>query len=356
MAIPMAFGMEIVLFGLAAFGGSWAGTRLFLRLLRAAGVGQPIRDYGPKIHEHKQGTPTMGGVILLIVYFTVLLAYQRVLPLDAWGVVLLGALLGFGLIGFLDDALKLWQRHAQGLPARWKLLGQLLVAGGVIGLLRGFGLESELPPLRLPWGGSWEWEGAALYGLIVLTFVATVNAWNLTDGLDGLAAGVTMLVLAAYTVLFAFGFPAVGVEGAGGGVFPSLGALTVLLGAALLGFLWWNVYPARIFLGDTGSMALGGFVAALSVLTGTEFFLLLFGIVPALEALSVIVQVASFRLFGRRIFKVSPLHHHFERAEGVDYPYLVPSVELPEWAITLLFWALSAGGVIGGLWLWFSRA
>jgi phospho-N-acetylmuramoyl-pentapeptide-transferase len=308
--------------------------------MRSAGAGQPIRDYGPKIHEHKRGTPTMGGVVPLAVYFAVLIIYQLYSPLGPVGLVPASALLGFGLVGFLDDALKFLQQHARGLPARYKLLGQLLVIAGLVALMRALGLGEELTPLRVPFREEgWALEGWALYGLIALTFLGTVNAWNLTDGLDGLAAGITLLVLVGLGTLA----PAEGAVG-------NLPGLIAIFAAGLLGFLWWNVHPARIFLGDTGSMALGGFVAAVSVVTGTELFLLLFAIVPVLEALSVIVQVTSFKLFGRRIFKVSPFHHHFERAEGIDYPYLLPSVELPEWAITLMFWGLTALGVALGLW------
>ena len=331
---------ETLIFASIAFIGSLLSTKLFLMLMRRAGAGQPIRDYGPKIHEHKWGTPTMGGVVLLAVYFAVLIVYQLYYPLGPGGLVLASALLGFGLVGFLDDALKFVQQHARGLPARYKLLGQLLVIAGLVALMRALELESVLTPLRVPFLDSgWRVEGPWLYGLIALTLLGTVNAWNLTDGLDGLAAGVTLLVLAGLGML------ALGLDAAG-----NLPGLIAIFAATVLGFLWWNVHPARIFLGDTGSMALGGFVATVSVLTGTEFFLLLFAIVPVLEALSVILQVASFKLFRRRVFKVSPFHHHFERAEGVDYPYLLPSVELPEWAITLMFWGLTALGVALGLW------
>ena len=336
---------ETLILASLAFLGSLVGTKLFIGLLRSAGAGQPIRDYGPKIHEHKRGTPTMGGVVLLAVYFAVLIVYQLFRPLGEEGLVLVSALLGFGLVGFLDDALKFLEQHARGLPARYKLLGQLLVIAGLVALLRALELESALTPLRVPFldpgsGSGWRLEGPWLYGLIALTFLGTVNAWNLTDGLDGLAAGITLLVLAGFGVLLLA--PAPGQAG-------NLPELIAIFAAALLGFLWWNVHPARIFLGDTGSMALGGFVAAVSVLTGTELFLLIFAIVPVLEALSVIVQVASFKLLGRRVFKVSPFHHHFERAEGVDYPYLLPSVELPEWGITLAFWVVTAVFVGVGL-------
>ncbi len=332
----MTIETSTLFFALAALTGSGLGTWLFIALLRWAGAGQPIRDYGPKIHEHKRGTPTMGGVVILAVFSVVLILAQLLRDaLDVKSLLLVGATLGFGLIGLLDDGLKFLQQHARGLAGRYKLLLQGLVSLGLLAGLRAAGALE--PVIKIPFASSgWELPWAALIGLVFFAFLGTVNAWNLTDGLDGLAAGVTLLVLAAYGVLTL-------------SADRELFELIVIFGAVLLGFLWFNVHPARIFLGDTGSMALGGFVATLSVLTGTELFLLFFAIVPVLEALSVIIQVASFRTFGRRVFKVSPLHHHFERAEGVDYPYWLPSVELPEWAITLLFWGLTALGASLGL-------
>ncbi len=331
--------MDWVPFALAGLLGSWAGTRLFIALMRSAGAGQPIRDYGPKIHEHKRGTPTMGGAVLLIVFCAVLISYQLAVSPLANGLLLAAAALGFGLIGLWDDALKFLQQHSRGLLGRYKLLLQLIVSTA---LLIGLQAGDALPALAIPFT-SLEWRPDwPLYAMFVLfTFFGTVNAWNLTDGLDGLAAGVTLIVLAAYGVLV-YRVAA----------YPGLFEPIVIFGAVLLGFLWFNVHPARIFLGDTGSMALGGFVATLSVLTGTELFLLIFAIVPVLEALSVILQVFSFRVFGRRIFKVSPLHHHFERAEGIDYPYLLPNIELSEWVITLIFWGISLLGMLSGLYLY----
>ncbi len=328
-----------ILLALGAVWASFVGTRLLIALMRSAGAGQPIRDYGPKIHEHKRGTPTMGGLVVLLVFLVALpLAQGGLGAFGAESLLLMGAALGFGLVGLADDLLKFLRGNAGGLAARFKLLLQGLIALGLLAGLKASGVLGPAPALRVPFtGGAWELPWGAFAALAVLVFWGTVNAWNLTDGLDGLAGGVTLLVLAAYGVIALRG----GDEGL-------LGAV-LILGAALLGFLWWNVHPARVFLGDTGSMALGAFVAMLGLLTGTALFLPLFAVVPVLEALSVIVQVASFKLFGRRVFKVAPLHHHFERAEGVDYEYRLPSVELPEWAITLLFWGLTALGALAGL-------
>ncbi len=326
--------MEMVPFAVGGFFAALVATHLFVGAMRWAGSGQPIREYGPKIHEHKRGTPTMGGAVLLIVLLGALLAYQLLeRRLSVEGLLLITATLFFGLIGLLDDMLKYWQQHSRGLLGRYKLLLQLAVIALLLTLL-GSSLEA---PLKVPFAAfELNVDGPLLYALIALTLLGAVNAWNLTDGLDGLASGITLIALLAYGLLL---FEAPG----------DLFGLNVLFGAVLLGFFPFNVHPARIFLGDTGSMALGGFVAMTSVLTGTELFLLFFGVVPLVETLSVMMQVASFRVFRRRIFKVSPLHHHFERAEGIDYTYLLPSVELPEWAITLIFWGLSVGFALLGL-------
>lgn len=336
--------MQWVLFAVVGFFGALIFTHFFILAMRWARSGQPIREYGPKIHEHKRGTPTMGGAIILIVFLSVLLVYQLLEgALSVRELLLVGATLGFGLIGLLDDVIKFLQQHSQGLLARYKVLLQLLVAAGFLTALNASGLLDST--IKVPFSPvEWEVSQTLLSLLIMLVFVGAVNAVNLTDGLDGLAVGVTLVLLTAY-----------GVITSGTLLSGDLFGLIVIFGAVLLGFLWFNVHPARIFLGDTGSFALGGFVAALSVFTRTELILLVLAFVPVVEALSVIVQVTSFRIFKRRIFKVSPLHHHFERAEGVTYEYLLPNVEWPEWAITLLFWGVSALFAVIGLLAYFWR-
>jgi len=186
--------------------------------------------------------------------------------------------------------------------------------------------------------------GQPLFALFTtLILMGMVNAMNLTDGLDGLASGVTLIILAAYIALLALT-----------GTYGDLLGVAILFGTILLGFFVFNVNPARIFLGDTGSMAMGGFVATLAVLTKTEFLLVLFAIIPVVETLSIFVQLTTFKLFNTRIFKVSPLHHHFERAEGIDYEFILPNVEWPERRITLVFWSVSALFSLIGLLIYFS--
>lgn len=330
--------MQWVPFALAGLLGAILATPLWAALIKRSGSGQPIREYGPTIHEHKRGTPTMGGAAILIVFSVLLVSYQAAYgPLTTQCLLLIAALIGFGLVGLADDALKFLQQRSGGLSPRYKLLLQLIVTSGFLAALMIFGLFDA--SLELPFI-PWDWEpGLPLAALIAsLTLLGTVNALNLTDGLDGLAGGISLILLIPYGVI-------VHSSAFGSGLSP----LTVMLGGVILGFLMYNIHPAQIFLGDTGSMALGGFISGLSVLTGTELILLILGIVPLLEALSVILQVGTFRLFHKRIFKVSPLHHHFERAEGIDHRYVLPGAEWPEWAVTLLLWGVAVMGAAVGL-------
>nr|BAL53754.1 phospho-N-acetylmuramoyl-pentapeptide-transferase [uncultured Acetothermia bacterium]BAL59452.1 phospho-N-acetylmuramoyl-pentapeptide-transferase [Candidatus Acetothermum autotrophicum] len=312
-------------------------TYLWFRLQERKRFGQPIREYGPEIHIHKKGTPTAGGISLLVAFFgswALLALYDRA-TLSAQALFVGAATLGFGLIGLLDDGLKILQRHAQGLPGRYKLLLQALVCTG----LAWAALSVEiLPSVRVPFSGAAFVLSPALgVGLIFLIFFSTVNAFNETDGLDGLLAGVTLLALGAYGVILSLQ-----------GEFALL-QITLIATMAVLGFLWWNAHPAKIILGDTGSFALGGLVGALALVTGTALFLPLIALIPVIETLSVIVQVISFKLFKKRVFKVSPLHHHFERAKGVDYEFLLPNQEWPEVLITLRFWIVAVIGAVLGL-------
>ena len=316
-----------------AFVASLAGTGWFIERLRRSGTGQPIRDFGPTIHAHKAGTPAGGGLIpLLVLAFGALLAGLMGI-LEAQGALFVAATLAFGAIGLVDDAFKLAQRHAKGLAARYKLLLQFVLAIGWVTLAHGLvGLDR---PLIVPFGGAWYPDVWVQTGIAVLVLVGTVNAVNITDGLDGLAGGVALVALAAFVGTIATDPDKTGL------VF-----LSGTLAAALLGFLLWNVHPARVFLGDCGAMGLGGALAALAILTRTELLLPLLALVPLLETLSVMLQVPYYKLTGRRIFKVSPLHHHFERAEGVATPFLLPDAEWPEWRITLMFWIVAALGAL----------
>lgn len=270
--------------------------------LRRLKFGQQIRHEGPARHQSKAGTPTMGGIMFVLgsAAATALLAWRE--P-QAWLVLL--ALLGFALVGFADDFIKVVRRRSLGLRAREKLLGQflvslLLVILALVLLQRGSRIILPFSGFAVSGGVSVE-LGAVLYTIFaLLVAVGTANAVNLTDGLDGLAASVTALVSAFFALL--------AVLKGQGGVAVSMAAL---LGGCL-GFLVYNRHPARVFMGDTGSLGLGGALAAAAILLRAELFLLLAGGVYALEALSVIIQVISYQKFHRRVFRMSPLHHHFE--------------------------------------------
>ncbi len=327
---------DYIMLGLGAFLLALFGTGAFVRAARRFGLGKHIREYGPEIHAKKEGTPTLGGLVILITFATIsLLAWIFAGPVSLRGWLLLGAILGYGLIGLADDLLGLLKRRSLGLLIRYKLLLQFLLALGLF-----FGLKAAgLPAMKVPFTKLWLELPLWADGLLtIFVLVGTTNAMNLTDGLDGLATGVTLIMLLPFLFLL---------QGQ-----PELWGATVIFAGALLGFLWSNCYPARVFLGDTGSMALGGFLGMLSLLSGTALILPLLGGVLVAEALSVMLQVTSYKLFRVRIFKVSPLHHHFERAKGIDYRFLLPNRELEEPQITVRFWIVAGAAALLGLWAW----
>ncbi len=295
-------------------------TPLAMRFLRDRNIGQFIQD-DVQGHMHKLGTPTMGGVVIILgASLGYLAAHFRLFSLGSGfhvtfhpfaeeGLLALFAFVGMGLIGFVDDYWKHAAKHNQGLSKRWKFLGQLAVAGVFALVVQSIGTSTELSFAR-PLGID---LGPVLYFLLVLFMLtAAANAVNLTDGLDGLVAGSSALVFGAY-VLIAFwqfrnmDFYAVDPNGA-----LDLARFAAALVGAALGFLWWNAAPAQIFMGDTGSQAFGGALAALALLTNTQLLLIILGGLYVIETLSVIGQVFSFRVFGKRIFRMAPIHHHFE--------------------------------------------
>ena len=325
--------MGYIELGLISFLVSLWLTWGFVRAARRFGWGQHIRDFGPTIHAKKEGTPTMGGSVILVTFVSIGLLACSEGP-SPQALLLLGATLGSGLIGLADDLIGLMNKRSLGLLIRWKLLLQL---GLALALFFG-GRLAHVPAAMIVPFTDIRLELAPLpYALLVVfTLLGTVNAMNLTDGLDGLAAGTTLIMLLPLLWWLRGD--------------PELVGLVMIFTGALLGFLWFNFYPARVFLGDTGSQALGGFIAMLALLSGTALVLPLLGGVLVIEALSVILQVASYKLFELRIFKVSPLHHHFERAEGVDYKFLLPNRELPEPGITVRFWIAAALFALLGWW------
>lgn len=258
-------------------------------------AGQSIRDEGPKSHMKKAGTPTMGGIIMIIAVCATTLT-SGVVNKDLY--MILFAMLSFGLIGFIDDYIKVVLKRNLGLRAYQKLIGQIVVA--VIIALYQAKISSYNTQILLPFV-----KGTLDLGILYVPFIATVlvataNSVNLTDGLDGLASGVTLIVMAFFSILAVkFGSSSIAVF---------CGALV----GACLGFLRFNANPAKVFMGDTGSMALGGAVATVAILMNVTMLIPIAGGIYFAEALSVIIQVISFKLTGKRVFRMSPLHHHYE--------------------------------------------
>ncbi len=316
------------------------GPRTIRWLKKKQREGQPIRQDGPESHLiTKQGTPTMGGVLILFALALSTLLWADLTNGYVW--VVLGVTVGFGLIGFFDDFLKLTRRSSRGLPSRTKFLGQLLVS-----LLAGIAIVRLAPPeidtaLAFPFvRTTLELTVWGMVPLSVFVMTAWSNAVNLTDGLDGLA------IVPAMFAAGCFAFIAYLV---GNKVFsdylllhsvPGAGELAVFCGAfagAGLGFLWFNAPPAMVFMGDTGSLSVGGALGAMSVVTKHELVLVIIGGLFVLETVSVIVQVASFKLTGKRVFRMAPLHHHFEK-KGWAEPTIV-----------IRFWIIAAILALAGL-------
>lgn len=273
-----------VLLGLAA-----------IPLARKYKARQSIREEGPKSHRIKAGTPTMGGLFMLLAALLVIGGNHLYDPS-----VLLLVLITFGhaLLGFLDDFIKAEKKRNLGLTARQKLLGQLILSiVFCFGCVEYLGLPTSI---SIPFIDTDISIGAFYYPFVVLVVVGASNAVNLTDGLDGLAAGCCIIAFGAYA-LFCYWSG-----------MPDLTAFALIIAGCCAGFLVYNYHPAKIFMGDTGSLALGGAIAGIAVITRTELLLVFLGLIFVVEALSVILQVASFQLTGKRIFKMSPIHHHFE--------------------------------------------
>lgn len=264
-------------------------------LLKKLKARQSIREEGPKSHRIKSGTPTMGGLFMLLSAVLVVIFNKMIDPSVLW---LLFLTLGHGLLGFLDDFIKAEKKRNLGLTAKQKMLGQIILAvlfcWGVVDTL-------YLPySIAIPFTHTDISIGLLYYPFVVLVIVGASNAVNLTDGLDGLASGCCVIAFSAYAMFcYMTGFN-------------DLGYFIIILAGSCIGFLFFNYHPAKIFMGDTGSLALGGAIAGISVMTRTELLLIFLGLIFVLEALSVIIQVASFQLTGKRVFKMSPLHHHFE--------------------------------------------
>ncbi|MDI9589721.1 MAG: phospho-N-acetylmuramoyl-pentapeptide-transferase [Acidobacteriota bacterium] len=311
---------------------------LFIRMMRHEGVGQQIRADGPQRHLVKQGTPTMGGVVMLVAVIITCMIQARWTP-DLR--IALGAVLATGSLGLLDDIESVAHKRSLGLTPSQKMLGLLLIT--VAFCLAAVNVCDVSPAIRFPGGlmidlgvltTTLHLAGGInvpwLYVAFVFLLMAGLsNAVNLTDGLDGLAGGCSVGVMMAMAMV-AFRYDAI-----------NLSIFAASIAGACVGFLWYNGHPASIFMGDTGSLSLGAAFAALSVLTKTEVIALVMGALFIIEALSVIIQVASFKLTGRRVFLMAPIHHHFERL-GWD-----------ENKVVLRFWIIAAAFATLGFALYF---
>ncbi len=343
----------IILTGAVALITALLGTPVFIRLMRRGGYGQPIRVEGPKSHETKRGTPTMGGAVFVIASLIGYIVGHAATddPITASGVLVLVMMTGLALVGFIDDFLKIFRQTSLGLRGRAKVAGQVVVAAvfavevlqhpdrfdltpadAHLSFLRDFGPAIGTLPFVI-------W--------VVIVVVGTSNAVNLTDGLDGLATGATIAVLAAYVLI---------------GLWQERNDCTDLLAlqcyqvrdpldlavvaSAILGgcfgFLWWNAPPAKIIMGDTGSLALGGALAGLAICTKTQLLLIILGGLFVIITMSDVIQIGSYKLTGRRVFKMAPLQHHFEL------------LGWPETTIVIRFWLISGLCVAVGLGIFYA--
>ena len=288
----------------------------FIEYLRLREFGQHIREEGPEEHHAKAGTPTMGG---LIVFAAICVPYLVLSDRDAQSLAVFGVALGCAALGFVDDFIKIVKRRSLGLSARWKLLVQIVLALGLWWVARPRGrprADARVPDRATPASTS---ARSSTSCSIFLVIAGASNGVNLTDGLDGLAAGSCAIVLLAYTAIT---FVTNGQE--------DLALLSACLVGACVGFLWFNAFPASIFMGDTGSLGLGGAIGALAVMTQTEVLLIIIGGIFVIEALSVAIQVFAFKTFRRRVLLMAPLHHHFEM------------MAWSETKIMLRFWIIAA--------------
>ena len=325
--------MEHMLFALIA---TWVMGMLvipaLIPVLKRLKFGQNIRSEGPKQHLKKSGTPTMGGIAFVIVLILAMLIFgnYNFTLLLAVGITVL-----YGLLGFTDDYIKTAKKRSLGLRAYQKMAGEILIAvllilGSALVLDRGTGLT-------LPGAGVAD-IGIFYYILAFILIAGVTNGVNLNDGLDGLAAGVSFFVYLGYAMIAYYcidhpPFPAVD--------YAVLMVFAAVMAGICLAFLFFNHYPAKVFMGDTGSLFLGGGLAVLSILTGTELLLIVMGGVYVIEALSVMIQVTSFKLTGKRVFRMTPIHHHFEQ------------LGWKETKVVLMFWIVSVIFVACGLLIYF---
>jgi phospho-N-acetylmuramoyl-pentapeptide-transferase len=294
-------------------------TPLWIRFQQNRAVGQIVRADGPQEHLFKQGTPTMGGVLIIFSVALVYFLMGQVRGYSWQGIMALGLFIAAGLLGFIDDISMVINSRSLGLKARYKIIGTAAIAGVIYYFILKHGFSTSI---------KYSITGAAIdlkwvYAILLFIIIAgSTNSVNLTDGLDGLAAGtVTIAMLAFAGIAFKQGRL-------------DLALFAAAVGGSCIGFLWYNAYPADIFMGDTGSFALGGAIAAMAIFSKTELLLVLIGGIYVIESMSVILQVFSYRYFKKRLFKMAPIHHHFEM------------IGWSETKVMIRFWIIS--GILAG--------
>jgi phospho-N-acetylmuramoyl-pentapeptide-transferase len=323
------------------------GTPIAIRLFRIWGWGQRIREDGPHTHLEKMGTPTMGGTVILVgILVAYLVTRAAFTTVSAAGISVLLATLLLGVIGFIDDYIKVRRRRSLGLSKTAKVIGQAIAAIlFAVVAVQAANASTELSFVR----DTGLDLGLVFYAWVFVILVASSNAVNLTDGLDGLASGSSILVLSAF-VFIAFWQYRHSCELASlAACYPvdvnaalDIAIVAAAAVGAAAGFLWWNAAPARIFMGDTGSLALGGLMGALAVVTSTQLLLVVLGGLFVIETTSVVVQVIAYRGFGRRVFRMTPIHHHFELAGW------------PEFTVIVRFWIVTGLCVAVGIGLFYA--
>ena len=337
--------INIMLAGVVGLVLSLLGTPVAVKVFRRRGWGQLIREEGPEAHYEKRGTPTMGGLVILAGalagYVIGHIGTGNPSPFRDSGLLAIGCIVALGFLGFIDDFIKIRKSRSLGLQSRAKFLGQLLIAG-VFGVLavKVVNIGTDLSFFRSTALNL----GILFYIWVFLMIAASSNGVNLTDGLDGLAVGSSAQVFAAFVVIgfWQFRHPAFYDLGAHGGDPFDLAIVAAALFGACAGFLWWNTAPAKIFMGDTGSLMLGGAMAILAILLNTQLLLGVLGGLYVVETLSVIAQVTIFKRTGKRIFLMAPIHHHFELAGW------------PEFTVIVRFWVLSGLSVMFGIALFYA--
>ena len=346
---------QILIAGAFALVFALFGTKVLIRILAGKGYGQIIRDDGPSSHHTKRGTPTMGGIIFILaaVFGYFIAHFITGNSVTASALLVMGLVVSLGFIGFLDDWLKVSRQNSRGLPGRYKLLGQAIVAAvfGYMGLQ--FVDSDSLAPISQYLSGVRETSiylgsGLAIVWIVIMVMSAS-NGVNLADGLDGLATGASIMTFLAFVLIGVWEFGQSCAINAAAGCYAvrdplDLAVLAAAFAGGCTGFLWWNTAPAKIFMGDTGSLALGGAIAGLAATLRVELLLIPLGGLFVIITLSVLIQTIYFKISGgKRVFKMAPLHHHFEL------------VGWEQITIVIRFWIIAGLSVAIGLGLFYAQ-